>query len=169
MLRCASLCLLLTFPTAAAGQSTDAADSFPARSLTLTGGVGNALGWFGVQGERYLPGDRVSVFGGLGYTPEVDNGASGVTLAGGARGYTAGQRHRGFLELSVSQISVESFCRDACSRQYGPGLQAGYQFAGRGGFTFMVSIGVGYALGVPEGSDPVMPLLGLGLGYTWRR
>jgi hypothetical protein len=47
-------------------------------------------------------------------------------------------------------------------------VQAGYQFVSRGGFTFMASVGAGYAPGVGQGSQGWAGLLGLALGYTWR-
>jgi hypothetical protein len=135
------------------------------RQATLLTGVGNSLGWFGAQGETYFAGDRLSAFAGLGYTPNMDGNPSGVTLAGGLRGFTGGHTHRGFLELSVSQIAVGY---GEHVRLYGPGLQAGWQYVTRGGFTVMASGGVGYIL-VSNISEPVQLLLGLGLGYTWRR
>jgi hypothetical protein len=113
------------------------------------------MGWLGVQGERYFSGDRLSAFLGVGYTPSVDPGdPSGVTFAAGLRGFTAGLKHRGFLEASVCQImTVASFVEEPY-RLYGPCLQAGYQFASRGGFTAMVSMGLGYAPGdVPAGAS----------------
>ncbi len=54
------------------------ADAPPPRWFTLLTGVGNSVGWFGAQGERYFVGDRLSVFGGLGYTPDVDANPSGA-------------------------------------------------------------------------------------------
>ena len=69
--------------------------------VTVTAGVGNAMGWFGVQAERYFSHGRLSAFGGLGYMPRVDAfDPEGVTLAAGVRGYTAGLKHRGFAEAS---------------------------------------------------------------------
>jgi hypothetical protein len=138
-------------------------------TVTVTAGVGNAMGWIGAQAERYFSQGRFSAFGGLGYTRAVYTyDPSGVTVAAGARGYTAGLKHRGFLELSVCQIATRSDPVDP-KRFYGPGLELGYQFASRGGFTFALSAGVGYALGTSEGESSAGPLLGLGLGYTWRR
>jgi hypothetical protein len=135
------------------------------RGVTVLTGVGNSLGWFGAQGERYFAGDRMSLFAGLGYTPDVDGNPSGVTLASGLRGYTRGDKHRGFLELAVSQIAIQSGIE---RRFYGPGLQAGWQFVSRGGFTVMTSAGLGY-IPAESVSAPVQLLIGLGLGYTWRR
>ena len=61
------------------------------RSVTVTAGVGNAMGWFGAQGEHYLGDERVSLFVGLGYTPRFDqNDARGLTFAGGLRGLPVG-------------------------------------------------------------------------------
>lgn len=168
----AALVLLsLGLPSALPGQAVGDSMRVPSRIATLTAGLGNAMGWFGLQGERYFSGERLSAFLGVGYTPSVDPGdPSGVTFAAGFRGFTAGLKHRGFLEASVCQImTVTSFVEESY-RLYGPCLQAGYQFASRGGFTAMVSLGLGYAPGdVPEGASAVEGLIGLGLGYTWRR
>ena len=159
--------------SAGAARAPDSAPSTRAsdrpRTMTITPGLGNAMGWLGVQGERYFRGDRLSVFLGLGYTPAVDPGdPSGLTAAAGLRGYTPGLRHRAFLELSVSQIAVE--LRPDGERLYGPGLQAGYQFTTLGGFTLMASAGLGYAVGSPDYvvGSAVQALLGFGIGYTWR-
>jgi hypothetical protein len=137
-----------------------------ARHATVTLGVGNAMGWLGGQGEYYMAHERLSAFLGLGYTPWIEGDASGLTFAAGLRGYTRGNRHRGFLEVSVSEVALESAvvaASTADSKQlYGPGLQAGYQYSALSGFTFMGSFGIGYALGGAQ------PLLGVGFGYTWR-
>jgi hypothetical protein len=135
------------------------------RRATVLAGVGNSMGWFGAQGEKYFLGDRLSVFAGLGYTPDVDGNPSGITVAGGLRGFTPGIKHRGFLELSVSQVAVQY---GLMRRLYGPGLQAGWQFATRGGFTLLTSAGVGY---IPARNidERFQLLIGLGVGYTWRR
>ena len=139
------------------------------RIATVTAGIGNTMGWLGVQGERYLAHERLSAFLGLGYTPVMDSGdPSGPTFALGARGFTAGVRHRGFLALCVSQLFVEGGTDDP-RRLYGPGLEAGYQFASLGGFTAMVGAGLGYAPGMPDGQSEVGSMIELGLGYTWRR
>jgi hypothetical protein len=141
------------------------------RAVTVTAGVGNAMGWFGAQGERYFAKDRVSGFVGVGYTPSIDAGdPSGATFAAGVRGFTPGGKHRGFAALCICQIFVvRSFVSEEESgRLYGPGLELGYQFVSQGGFTLIASLGVGYAPGVPQGEIPFTELLGLGLGYTWR-
>lgn len=128
------------------------------------------MGWFGGQVERYLAAERVSVFAGLGYTPSIDQGdPSGLTFAAGGRGFTSGRKHRGFLELSVSQIFIEQTFDGTGDRLYGPALQAGYQFVTGGGFTLMTSVGVGYAPGVPTGESKWGGVIGLGVGYTWCR
>jgi hypothetical protein len=165
-----TLLVLLCAPGAAAGQESAPAARIPTRVASLTAGIGNVMGWFGLHGERYFARERVSGFVGLGYTPSVDPGdPSGLTFAVGVRGFTAGIKHRGFLALSLSQLAVESGFVEHPRRFYGPGLEAGYQYVSRGGFTFMASLGLGYAPGVPEGEQEVGELLALGLGYTWRR
>ena len=146
-------------------------DSLPRpRSVTVVAGIGNSMGWLGLQAEKYLAQSRVSVFAGLGYTPEVDEGdAHGVAVAGGVRAFTPGIKHRGFLELAVSQLAIQKFCFDDCRRFYGPGLQVGYQFVSRGGFTLVGSVGVGFILDPPPGAHTAELTSGIGLGYTWRK
>lgn len=142
----------------------------PQRIATVTAGLGNTMGWLGLQGERYFARERLSAFVGLGYTPGIDQGdPSGPTFALGVRGFTTGVKHRGFLALSVSQLFVENGPADDRSRLYGPGVEAGWQFASRGGFTVMLGVGVGYAPGMPDGESAVGSMIELGLGYTWRR
>ena len=140
------------------------------RMVTLTAGVGNAMGWFGAQGERYFLDERLSIFAGVGYTPSLDPGEPrGPTFAAGLRSFTSGAKHRLFVETSASQVMVTTEGADGGVRAYGPGLQLGYQFVSRGGFTLMTSLGLGYALGVPRSIDPWATQVGVGLGSTWRR
>lgn len=159
----------LALPGGVCAQATAPAgrEAPPERRVTLTIGGGNAMGWFGAQAERYFAHARRSVFLGLGYTPSLDgDDTAGPAVAAGARGYTGGQRHRAFVELSVSQISVST----SGSHYYGPGLQLGYQYTARHGFTVMASAGLGYALSQPASvvGSHVQALGGLGVGYTWR-
>lgn len=161
------LATTLAGPVQAATQTAPAA--FPEPLVTVTAGVGNAMGWLGVQAEGYLAHGRLSAFGGLGYTPSVDAfDPEGITLAAGVRGYTAGLKHRGFAEASVCQVGIVSDPEEP-RRFYGPCGQLGYQFASRGGFTALLSLGVGYALGATGYQHRTLGLLGFGLGYTWRR
>ena len=165
-----TLLVLLFGPLSVTGQDSAAVPQVPRRVATLTAGIGNMMGWFGLHGERYFARERFSGFVGLGYTPSIDPGdPSGLTFAIGLRGFTPGIKHRGFLAFSVSQLAVESGFVENPRRFYGPGLEAGYQYASWGGFTFMASLGLGYAPGVPEGEKEFGEVLALGLGYTWRR
>lgn len=160
-----AILLLLLVP-----RSMPAQAAAPLRVVTVTAGIGNAMGWLGAQGERYFGPDRLSAFVGAGYTPSLDQyEPSGPTFAAGFRGYTAGYKHRGFLEASVSQLFIEADPFESGRRLYGPGLAAGYHYASRGGFTLMASLGLGYAPGVPDGHTKVAGVANLGLGYTWRR
>ena len=137
--------------------------------VTVTAGVGNAMGWLGAHAEPYFSHGRFSAFAGLGYMPIVDAfDPEGVTLAAGVRGYTAGLEHRGFAEASLCQVGIMSDPEHP-SRFYGPCGQLGYQFASRGGFTALLSVGVGYAVGAMAHLNRAQGLLGFGLGYTWRR
>jgi hypothetical protein len=162
--------LLLASAHLLVGQSGSGARPLGDRRYTATAGVGNSMGWFGVQGERYLLDERISIFAGVGWTPSVDPGhGSRPSFAAGLRSFTSGARHRLFVEGSASQVVRSTGGAADGGPYYGPGLQAGYQFVSRGGFTFMASIGAGYALGVPRTGDPWARVAGLGLGYTWRR
>lgn len=164
------LVVLLSAPVSVVGQEPTAAPPIPRRVATLTAGVGNVMGWFGVHGERYFARERLSGFVGLGYTPSIDQGdPSGITFAVGLRGFTAGIKHRGFLAVSLSQLAIENGFVENPRRFYGPALEGGYQYASKGGFTLMASVGVGYAPGVPQGESEFGEVLALGLGYTWRR
>jgi len=170
--------LLMALPSSVAAQSVDSGQA-PDRNLTLLAGVGNSLGWFGAGAEKYVAGDRLSVFGGFGYTiPDGRFDNEGVAGAVGARGFTGGDHHRAVLEFAVSQIRVEDITvirpngevGQVGDHLYGPGLSVGYQYAAGSGFTAMISGGVGVAVGLDDRIDdsPVSPLVNLGLGYTIR-
>jgi len=98
-------------PVAASEDEASASEAAPpspgAPVATVLGGIGNALGGFGMQAEYYLGGGRFSVFGGMGYYSGGDdnNYPSGLAGAGGARVYAGGVRHRGFLELAVAPVA----------------------------------------------------------------
>ena len=140
------------------------------RRYTATAGVGNSMGWFGVQGERYLADERISIFAGIGWLPSFDPGdPDGPAFAAGIRSFTSGHKHRLFFEGSASPVVRSTAGAADGPAYYGPGIQAGYQFVSPGGFTLMASIGAGYALGVPRTLDPWARTAGLSLGYTWRR
>ena len=44
------------------------------RRAAVTVGFGNDLGWLGAMGEKYFAGGRKSLFAGIGYLPEIDDG-----------------------------------------------------------------------------------------------
>jgi hypothetical protein len=136
------------------------------RTATITAGFGNAMGWFGVQGERYFLASRLSAFAGLGYAPDFPDRTYGAGTAGalGVRGYTRGLVHRGFMEVSVSQLAVDSTPGRGVHHQYGPGWQIGYQFVSRRGITFHVSYGAGR---ISKSHQELMG--GVGIGFTWKR
>ena len=162
------LCLLALPATLPAQAAPDSAPR--PRFFTLTAGFGTSLGGFGLQAEKYLARTRISLFGGIGYILDEEEGDySGLGLAAGLRGFTTGVKHRGFLELSVSPLYLERHCFDACDVTYGPGLAAGWHFVTRGGFSLWLSAGIGVALDPPPGASSAVPIGGIGLGYTWRR
>ena len=145
---------------------------------TFMGGVGHAMGWFGFQGEYYFNAGRASTFFGVGYTPDGEDdlgydrpSPSGATVAFGGRVFRGGSKHRAFLEASISQLVWESYGRTIetfeTNRLYGPGIQVGYQRIADSGFTFLISSGVGYAIGT-EVASATQLMLGLGIGGTLR-
>jgi hypothetical protein len=87
------------------------------------------------------------------------------------RTFTGARVHRGFLEVSVSQIVVEKGLSVPGERTanglYGPGVQLGYQLVKPRGFTFLLSVGV--VVGGHPGHNRVQGLATLALGKTWRR
>jgi hypothetical protein len=166
--------LVLMSPIGAFAQQPPAVSSEPGGpTVTVTAGVGNAMGVVGAQAERYVTGGRMSVFGGIGYLPRVDPGdPTGVSGAVGARLYTPGRRHRAFLEASVSELLSETLVAQGVvlrqSRRIGPGVQVGYQFVSRRGITGLLSVGAGVPVGAESGTRAVL-MAGLGVGYTWRQ
>lgn len=145
--------------------------SAPARLATLSGGVGNALGWYGLEGEWFLAGGSAAVFVGAGYTPRSRrDDPSGLTGSAGVRVFTPGVTHRGFGEVSFSQIGLEraSVLRPGGRQIYGPGAQIGYEYLARSGLTLALSGGLGYGLGIGYPANKWQPMLGLACGYTWR-
>lgn len=168
-----TLTALVMFACSGVGAAADARTP-PARSATLLAGYGNATGWLGIQGERYLGTGRYSVFAGLGYAPSVEERqATGVAVAAGVRAYTLGVRHRAFVDLLVSQLAAEVTPEGSLERgkkrSYGPAVQVGYQYVAQGGFTVVVSTGVGYAVNAIEGDRRVRSTVGVAMGYAWRR
>lgn len=142
------------------------------------------MGWVGAQGEGYFAHEHLSAFVGVGYTPGFESDhPSGPTFAAGMRAYTRGARHRGYAELSISQVMIVYDEQDFVNgewvpepghRLYGPGLQLGYQYASLAGFTVQASLGAGNAITADDtdlGLSPLgrwMPMAALGFGYTWR-
>jgi hypothetical protein len=90
-------------------QPTEAPTSLREPVVSVLGGLGNACGGLGIQGDYYLAQGRLSVFGGVGYFPASDSlsgiSANGIAGAVGARLFTKGLRYRGFLELAVEPVA----------------------------------------------------------------
>ncbi|MEJ2678071.1 MAG: hypothetical protein P8174_03225 [Gemmatimonadota bacterium] len=172
-----SVSALLLFPAVSVAQARQETqpDSVAPPRLTVTAGGGVSMGPLGAQAEWYLWPGRLSLFGGLGYTSPGKKGyPEGPTYAGGTRLYTSGVKHRAFVALVVGQLLVSETISPypgltlPGERQYGPALMGGYQRIADSGFTFMVALGVGYALPTRDLGSSVTPALDLGFGYTWR-
>ena len=163
-------CMLVALPGQA--EESDRPPGIPKASFLI--GLGTATGWVGGQLEIYFADGRFSSFLGAGYTPALeDSPAVGLTGALGMRAFTGGRVHRGFLELSVSQIVVEEGLSVPGERTanglYGPGVQLGYQLLKPKGFTFLASAGVGVVVGGHPGHNRLQALATIALGKTWRR
>jgi hypothetical protein len=165
--------LILTLGVVCAAVRADEPTPHRERVATVLGGVGNDLGWFGFEGEKYLHESRVSAFAGVGYAFRLEAGQTkGPAGAVGIRVFTSGKSHRAFSQLSLSQLAAEVVRADSTSegsRFYGPGLQVGYQFVGERGGTFLVSGGLGYAFGTTGGVGRLHGMLNIAVGQTWSR
>ena len=143
----------------------------PERSLALTAGLGNLYGGLGASVEKYLGGDLMSLSLGLGGIPETDEAPGVVAFGAALRRYAGRARDRLFVELALVRLSTTYSTIgpgqfENVRPHYGPGLAIGYQLTDRGGFTFVVDAGAGWAVGA---SDPLSFTAALGMGYTWHR
>jgi hypothetical protein len=166
----AAVSVLVTFPAASQepglGTGTRARAQEP--HVTVTAGLGNALGGLGIGLEHSWLQGRLSGAVGLGYWPEVSLCPRGTAATAAAvRGFVGRHRHRAFLETSVSLLRIT--CRvgtGELDRHYGPGLSLGYRFLSSAGFTFTSAVGLGM-VSADGGETELLALLGI--GYTWRR
>ena len=102
------LAFALVLPAQAEAQAP--AETPAPRLITVTAGSGNSMGWYGLQGERYLRSDRFSVFGGIGYVPEFEPGdASGVHSPGES-------------ERSPAEHDIAAFLNSLCPSSQGISL-----------------------------------------------
>lgn len=110
----------------------------------------------------------------MGYIPSIreSRGASGPAFALGARVFTGGRRHRGFLEGAFCPVGVETAPVGSGTQGdailFGPSLSLGYQFVGSSGVTFEVSAGIGRSLTGPDDAQDTFPISTIAVGYTWR-
>jgi len=171
-----SLGALLIVPTALCAQDSEERLPTPERSFSALAGFGGGFGWAGFQGEAYFAKERLSVFGGLGYSPVVGDNKPGPIFAGGLRGYLSRSQHRAFLEASVSRMPEKSELRQSLigappSRQpraaYGPAILAGYQYTALGGFTLMAAVGAGYSPSTDIEPATLVPRFNVGAGFSW--
>lgn len=141
-------------------------------SVTVLGGVGLSMGWFGGQVSLYTLDGRLSGYAGAGYTPDYGEGQpEGAAFAVGARAYSAGPSHRLFAGLAYGLLMTVTEIRpgpDIGERVYGPALLGGYQYTAGSGFTAVAGVGVGYSGASDLADRDLIPTLDLGLGYTWR-
>jgi hypothetical protein len=167
-----SLGLLVLAPSLAAAAGADEVTAPPGSpKASVLVGFGNAVGWLGGQGEVFFSKGRFSAFLGLGYTPGFDDySETGLTWALGARAFTRGRMHRAFLEVSVAQLAVPTVGPDGRDGDgaYGPGVQIGYQLIRPGGFTLLVSGGVGVTLEDHPGLRRAGEMFTLAIGKSWR-
>jgi len=75
-------------------------------SVTVTGGVGQSMGWLGVRGTDKLRSARFSVFGALGYCQSLNQGILCLAFAGGVRVFTSGASIAAFLRSLFSPITT---------------------------------------------------------------
>lgn len=173
------LAATLAFGAAPGVQAQQGGEREDARQVMLMAGLGNGFGGVGMQAELYVAEERLAVFGGFGYAPSDRHDLGGPAGALGVRGYTAGDHHRGFLDVALTPLMLEDIRVVDRSRgvilqeggtKYGPGVTAGYQLTTGFGLTAMLSGGLGVAFGLDDVIDegPLAPMLNLGVGYTFR-
>jgi hypothetical protein len=165
--------VLLVAATSILGGARGEAAERTAPTVSMTGGLGNSTGGLGLQGEYYFAQGRASLFLGAGYWPSSQDGArrhpGSAAGALGGRVFTSGFTHRALLEASVSEIGWEQSAEGSkTKRLYGPGLQVGYQHVAKGGFTFLVSGGVAYALGAQIAPKGAFAVGQIAVGHTWQ-
>jgi hypothetical protein len=142
---------------------------FSQPSLSIHVGFGNHYGWVGTAGEAYLLPGRLSAFAGIGVMPRelFNDFPTTVAGAGGLRYYVPlrDSRHRAFADLSVSllQLSRPAMIGAPVNQDYGPGFSIGYSYVAASGLTVTGGAGAGRA------NDSTVPVLHLGIGWTWRR
>lgn len=175
-MRKSSLAALSLVLLSTAARAAEPAPPLGDRKWTVLTGFGVATANLGVQAEVHFA-RHFSAFGGFGYLPESEDAemaeASGAGFAAGLRAYTPGRIHRGFLEVAVSPIAFEQapigIPAEDLSLRYGPAFQAGWQMTRPGGFTLVLSLGMGHVSGDELYESDTGPVAFLGLGYTWRR
>lgn len=139
------------------------------RIASLSAGVGNSMGWAGFAGQVFLRGDHLSAFASAGHPLGGNAGAPSLAGAAGLRVFSRGQRHRRFMELSVSPLAILAANRVFIEQFYGPGASVGYEYTALEGLAFAASLGGGVVLQPRGGVDRIQPLLTLSVGRTWRR
>lgn len=143
------------------------------QGISLVGSLANPS-TLSLTGDYYFAGRRASAFVGLGYIPDGwrDHGVSGPTAAVGVRIYKGDSpRNRSFLQLGFSEVSPERQIAGPDKEPaelegevfYGPTLDAGLRFVSRGGFTAIITAGLG--VGLPDGF--LSYRISYGAGYTW--
>jgi len=142
------------------------------RKLAVLAGVGTTTAGYGLQAELRF-GRHFSAFGGFGYSPESQGEyssrrAEGAGVAGGLRAYTPGRIHQAFVEVAVAPITSEQGTQGLFLR-YAPTFQAGWQMTRAGGFTLVLSLGVGHAPANAQLESDTSGVFSIGLGHTWRR
>jgi hypothetical protein len=127
-------------------------------------GAGNAFAGVGIMGEYVVLPNRISGLAGTGLFPAGDGLL--MSVAASVRGYVGSRRHRAFVDLSWSVLSVSqnAFIGAPWMRDYGPGVLVGYSFVPSSRLVVMGGAGVGFA-----NFGEKVAVLQLGIGWVWRR
>jgi hypothetical protein len=161
--------IALLAPPCVFAQSASPSGEAHERIASLTAGLGNSMAWAGVSGQVFVVGDYLSVFASAGHPLGGNAGAPSLAGAAGLRAFSGGQRHRRFLELSVSPLAILAANRVFIEQFYGPGASVGYEYTALEGLAFAASLGGGLVLQPHGGVDRIQPLLTFSVGRTWRR
>ncbi len=156
-----AVCLVVwaSFP----GPPVDAQERGATPAGVVYAGAGNAFGGVGIVSEYVVWPNRISALAGTGFFPFGDQWIASV--AASVRGYVGSQRHRAFVDLSWSVLSVSraAFFGAPVIRDYGPGVLVGYSHVASRRLIVMGGAGIGFA-----NSGETVAVLQLGIGWVWR-
>ena len=165
----AALTFSLMLVSAPARADEDASTPPPV-VVGASNGIGSSYGMFGASVELYALRGYLATVVGVGRWPAIegDERPGLWAFSGGIRGFSPGNKHRAYAQLSASLLSVGWLSWGGeiieVEKYYGPTITGGYQLVSYGGFTFLAGLGAGWA----PGTEDWGVVFDLGFGFTLR-